>query len=187
MLLVQYLTVALLATSVLEVRVSSTAYALSDAVVKAGSSGVLLAGQTLPQVCMRSRSLLVLPSKGCVKPGPPATTVIDAQTGMSYDVWCALRTQGAPLLSGDGSAVLLLGGDGNLVLYNTLAQQLYGYSFPSAIFASGTYGKGTAPYSLSMQNVRTPTLHALMPGLPATTSCMVALLVGGVCGPQTAS
>ena len=62
--------------------------------------------------------------------------------------------QGTPLPSADGASVLVLGGDGNLVLYNTLAQQLYGNSFASAIFASGTNGRGTAPYSLVMQNVR---------------------------------
>ena len=65
-----------------------------------------------------------------------------------------LCMQSTPLPSADGASVLMVGGDGNLVLYNSLAQQLYGYSFPSAIFASGTYGRGTAPYSLVMQNVR---------------------------------
>ena len=62
--------------------------------------------------------------------------------------------QGTPLPSADGASVLVLGGDGNLVLYNTLAQQLYGSSFASTVFASGTSGRGAAPYQLIMQNVR---------------------------------
>ena len=89
---------------------------------------------------------------------------------------CLLCMQGTPLPSADGASVLVLGSDGNLVLYNTLAQKLYGNSFASAIFASGTSGRGTAPYSLVMQNVRpshTPRLkgHAYLRQPQGLTAC----------------
>ena len=78
-------------------------------------------------------------------------------------IGCGARTQGTPLPSADGAAVLILGSDGDLVLYNTLARQLYGNSYASTIFASGTSGKGTAPYHLIMQGVRCPSCCALLP------------------------
>ena len=55
MVLVQYLTVStvvLLATSVLGLATITTPYATGAAALQASSSGVLFAGQTLPQVCM---------------------------------------------------------------------------------------------------------------------------------------
>lgn len=92
---------------------------------------------------------------------------------------CSVHTQGTPLASADGASVLILGSDGNLVLYNTLAQQLYGNSYASTIFASGTAGKGRAPYYLTMQGVRSPGLLALLPWQSAYPSLPLAWLLCG--------
>ena len=66
---------------------------------------------------------------------------------------CALGLQNQPLYSSDGRVYLRVQGDGNLVLYSVQVANLFGQSFTSAIFATGTYGATPGPFSLVLQQV----------------------------------
>jgi hypothetical protein len=86
-------------------------------------------------------------------------------------LWCL---QGQSLYSTDNRVFLTVQGDGNVVLYNTLAYSLYGANTAAAVIGSHTYLVGSPPYSLAMQNVRRqpfvhPWLHApaMLFGMPA--------------------
>ena len=66
---------------------------------------------------------------------------------------CALHLQHQHLYSTDGRVYLVPQGDGNLVLYSSQVANLFGPSFASAIFATGTYGATPGPFSLVLLQV----------------------------------
>ena len=172
MLPFRHLTVALVAASVF------------GALPANADSGVLMAGQTLSQVCMGCKVHQCWWCKRASQLSAPASLGVWYSKAPSHNQMqrshrCRVHTQGTPLPSADGASVLILGSDGNLVLYNTLAQQLYGNFYASTIFASGTAGKGRAPYHLTMQGVRSPSLLALLPWHSAYPSLPLAWLLCG--------
>ena len=62
--------------------------------------------------------------------------------------------QGETLSSADSRVFLTVQADGNLVLYNRQAYDLYGATQAAAIWATGTWGAAPSPFALIMQPVR---------------------------------
>ena len=153
---VKYFALALLASSAIGLGAAQT-------------NGVLLAGQTLPQVSLKCHShqsqlgpgVALLAFSGLKEELPGGCSA--RRRHQSTRSWCMLQDQ--PLLSPDGRVSLVVQGDGNLVLYNTQVAARVGYNFASALFFTGTFGASPPPFSLIMTQVRGN--HLRCPHVPA--------------------